>query len=135
MTVLTAIHIGIGIECPFEQAYAFTSNPENLPLWAAGLAGGITRSGDEWIITTPQGEARLRFAPINNFGILDHTVTLAPDVEVHVPMRMVRNADGCEVILTLYRQPGMDDAQFQHDANLVRQDLNTLKQLLESKRK
>lgn len=132
MTILEARHIGVGIQCQYDEARAFLSDPLNLPRWAAGLAGGIRASGDEWIINTPHGEARLRFTAPNEFGVLDHTVIFAPEILVHVPMRVLKNADGCEVVLTLYRQPGMDDAQYEHDTELVRQDLNSLKRVLET---
>lgn len=67
-----------------------------------------------------------------SWGVLDHWVTPAPGVEVYVPMRVVANGEGSEVIFTLFQQPGMTDEQFAADARLVEQDLATLKKVLET---
>jgi hypothetical protein len=46
-------------------------------------------------------------------------------------MRVIPDGDGCEVVFTLRRQPGMTDADFSRDAGLVLADLRALKRLLE----
>jgi hypothetical protein len=46
-------------------------------------------------------------------------------------MRVVPNADGTELIFTLFRLPGMTDEKFEQDAKLVLTDLMALKNLLE----
>jgi len=56
----------------------------------------------------------------NAFRILDHHVTLAPGVEVYVPMRVLAsNANSSEVILTLFRQPRMSNADYKRDQTMV----------------
>jgi len=99
--------LSVGIARDSATVYAYASQPENLPHWAAGLGMGIQRNGDHWLIKTPQGALRLDFAPQNKLGVLDHTVTLADGSEVYVPMRVVPNGGGSEVSLTLFRQPEM----------------------------
>lgn len=49
------------------------------------------------------------------------------------PMRLVRDAGGsaCILLFTLLRQPGVTDEQFQDDQNWVREDLASLKTLLD----
>ena len=123
--------ITIRIERDAAAVYAFASQPENLPRWAAGLGSGVMRAGDGWRVDTPVGRLRLRFAPPNAHGVLDHAVTLPDGTEVDVPMRVVPNATGAEVMFTLFRQPGMADEDFERDAGLVAADLATLKRLLE----
>lgn len=122
----------IGIERDAAAVHAFASQPENLPRWAAGLGSGISRSGDGWVVTTPHGPVQLRFALPNDFGVLDHVVTLPDGTEVDVPVRVVPNATGAEVTFTLFRQPTMSDEDFERDAGLVSADLATLKRLLEA---
>jgi hypothetical protein len=52
---------------------------------------------------------RIRFAPRNPYGFLDHDVTVGSTSPVHIPMRVVPNGEGAEFIFTLIRQPGMSD--------------------------
>ncbi len=124
-------HISITINRSCEDVYAFASRPENLPDWAAGLSTGIRRSVDVWITDSPMGEVRVEFAPPNAFGVLDHDVTLPSGQRVHIPMRVLKNGEGCEVVFTLYRLPSMSEQEFNRDAIMVEKDLQTLKTLLE----
>ncbi len=73
----------------------------------------------------------IRFVDQNEFGILDHFVTPSPDESIMVPMRVIPNGTGCEVIFTIFQEPMMSDEQFNQDISQVKQDLDTLKQLLE----
>jgi hypothetical protein len=52
-------------------------------------------------------------------------------VEVYIPMRVVANGEGSEVIFTLFRTPGMSDESLERDIDWVTGDLATLKELLE----
>jgi len=127
-----AKHLSISIERAPQQVYAYAGNPENMPAWAAGLGHGIRRAGAHWQVDTPQGTLAMRFAPQNDYGVLDHTVILPDGAEVYVPLRVLANGAGSEVVFTLYRQPEMDDAAFARDAAMVAKDLAKLKALLEA---
>lgn len=76
---------------------------------------------------------RVAFAPKNDFGIVDHNVTpvTGDGPGVDVPLRVVPNGNGSEVMLTLFQQPGMSDGQYAADAALVQADLARLKHALE----
>jgi hypothetical protein len=91
----------------------------------------VKRDGAQWIVETPDGPVRLRFATWNQWGVLDHLVTLPSGGQVVVPMRVVQNGAGSEVLFTLFQRPGTSDAQFYEDAVLVQRDLETLKRVLE----
>ena len=123
--------LNVTIACPPRKVYEFVSNPENLPRWAAGLGKSVRKSGAGWIVDTPQGSVKIRFAEKNDFGVLDHYVKLSSGVEVYVPMRVVPNGSGSEVIFTLFKMPDMTDEQFAKDAGMVERDLKTLKSVLE----
>jgi hypothetical protein len=47
-------------------------------------------------------------------------------------MRVIANGMDSEVMLTLFRVPGMSDEKFAADAQWVMRDLNRLKELLEA---
>lgn len=130
-------HISIRIHRPAAQVYAFTKDPLSFPKWAAGLASGLTQDGDpnegRWIAHGPGGDVQVRFSPENAYGVLDHWVTLPDGIELYIPLRVVANGEAAEVVLTLYRPPGMfDDAAFARDAAAVARDLAKLKALIET---
>jgi hypothetical protein len=54
---------------------------------------------------------------------MDHFVDAGDGEEIHIPLRVVQNGDGAEVMLTLFRQPGMDDEKFAADAKWIGRDL------------
>jgi hypothetical protein len=132
MTTMPARIIHRTIRRDWRTVYAFAAKPENMPLWASGLASGLTRDGEDWIADGgPIGNVRVRFAPPNDFGVIDHTVTLPNGLVVENALRIVPNGDGCEVMFTLLRQPDMDDAAFESDAAHVTRDLEALGKLME----
>lgn len=130
-TTYSARVITTTIARDWRDVYAFAGKPENFPRWAAGLASGVQKDGAEWIAQSPDGAVRVRFAPVNDYGVVDHTVTLPDGNEVYIPLRVIANGSGAEVMLTLYRLPDMSDAVFARDAAMVEKDLATLKQLME----
>jgi hypothetical protein len=129
--MLTAQTVSVSINRPFEEAYEFAHQPANFSLWAVGMGADLRPGmGGIWLAETPQGAAEITFTPRNEHGVLDHTVRL-PQGRVYVPLRIVKNEGGCEVMLTVFRQEQMSDMQFNSDLDAVTRDLATLKSLLE----
>src|ERR1700682_2358972 len=102
-----------------------------MPKWAAGLGRSIGKIDGRWIVETAEGPATVEFTPKNPFGVLDHTVMLPSGLRVFVPLRVIQNGAGSEVLFTLFQLTGMSDAKFAEDARLVEKDLATLKRLIE----
>jgi hypothetical protein len=75
----------------------------------------------------------MTFAPRNDFGVLDHDVTLPSGETVYNPLRVIRDGAGCEVVFTLRKGPEMSEESFERDADAVAKDLATLKALLEAR--
>lgn len=109
-------HLGITVDRPAREVYDYVSDPANVPGWAPGLARSIEL---------------VDFTPRNDFGVLDHDVTLPSGETVHNPMRVIADGPGCEVVFTLRRQPWMSDEEFHRDAEAVTADLTALKRLME----
>lgn len=126
-------HLSVFIDRPLSEVYAFASDPQNLPRWAAGLGSAVERDGDGWFVETSQGRVGLTFAPQNEYGVLDHVVRTPSGDTVYVPLRATADGDGCEVVFTLRRAPGMTDAELDRDAALVTADLALLKSILEGR--
>jgi hypothetical protein len=129
-----ARHLSVSIERPADAVYAFVADPANLPRWATAFCVSVRRSGDEWIVETPAAPVRIAFAAPNALGVVDHVVTVSPELEVFSPMRIIANGSGSEVVFTLFQRAGMSDAEFSDDAALVQQDLETLKRVMEERR-
>jgi uncharacterized protein YndB with AHSA1/START domain len=124
-------HLTVTIARPPDEVYRFVADPANLPRWASGLGGSIEQVGGEWIAASPMGKVKVRFAPPNELGVLDHDVVLESGATFHNPLRVVPNGDGSEVTFTLFRWPGTSDAEHAADAAAVERDLRALRDLLE----
>ncbi|KQO81306.1 polyketide cyclase [Rhizobium sp. Leaf262] len=131
MTTMTSHIVHISIERPWKDVYAYAADPARMPQWAAGLASGLTNDGDEWIASGPLGGVRVKFAQPNDYGVIDHVVTLPDGMEVYNALRVTPNGDGAEVAFTVLKLSGMTDAQFERDAAAVLADLKALKAILE----
>ena len=124
-------HLSVHIARPVDEVYAFASQPANLPRWAPGLGSEVVQRDGQWYVETSQGPVRVTFAPANEYGVLDHEVLTPAGDTVSVPLRAIADGDGCEVVFTLRREPGMSDADLDRDAALVTADLDRLKRVLE----
>lgn len=124
-------HLSTHIDRPAQDVYGYASNPANAPEWAAGLAGSIEQVDGDWVAESPMGRIVVKFAERNEYGVLDHTVTLPSGDTVYNPMRVIPDDSGCEVIFTIRQRPDMTDDDFARDADAVQADLRTLKNLLE----
>ncbi|ENN89229.1 hypothetical protein RHSP_52085 [Rhizobium freirei PRF 81] len=131
MSTMSAKIVHISIDRDWREVYDYASRPENMPSWASGLASGLTQDGEDWIAEGTLGSARVRFAPHNDFGVIDHWVTLESGLRVYNALRVVANGSGCEIMFTVLRLPGMTEEQFAADAAHVLRDLRTLKELME----
>ena len=113
----------------------YLADPTNFPKWSVFIKE-IRKEGSEWIATTPEGTVRIRFTPRNEFRVLDHTVSVSPQVQVYVPMRVLANPENdSEVIFTVFRLAGMSDEQYKDDIRMVLTGLAGLKRVLEYKEK
>ena len=125
---LEARTVDVSIARPWDEVYEAVWRPEDFPEWASGLsASPLVREGDRWTAADPEGPVRIRFTEHNAFGVVDHHVDLGPGPEVHVPMRVVPNGAGAEVLVTVFRRPGMSVEAFAADAAWVQRDLLALK--------
>ena len=126
-------HVSVFIERPAGEVYDYAADPANVPVWASGLGSSVELVDGQWIAQSPMGRVAIAFAPRNDFGVLDHEVTLPSGERVLNPMRVIPDGpSACEIIFTVRRQPGTSDEKFARDANTVAADLATLKRVLEA---
>ena len=124
--------LSVSIDRPAVDVARFVADPRNLPQWAGGFCKAVNSDGDHWRVQTDEGEFGLRFMASVEHGVLDHVIEIADDLQVYVPMRVVPNGEGSEVLLTMFRQPAMTEHRWQTDLSLVRADLETLRTVMES---
>jgi hypothetical protein len=123
--------LNISIKSDPKTVYEFISNLENLPKWAPSTFPSIKEVNGEWLVDTPHGQNKVMLTEKNNFGILDHSVKLVSGAEVYVPMRVLRNGTGSEVLLTIFQTTELTDEAFIQDIKMVERDLNHLKTIIE----
>lgn len=124
-------HISTLIAARPSAVYDFAANPDNLPRWAAGLAQAeVRRDGEDLVAASPMGDVRVRFAPPNDFGVLDHDVTLPSGEVVNNPLRVLEHPGGAEVVFTV-RKLAASDEDFARDCAAVARDLEALRELVE----
>ncbi len=126
-------HLGIRIDRPAAEVYDYVCQPANLPEWAAGLGSSIELVEGQWVAESPLGRVVVAVAEPNPYGVLDHWVTLSTGERFYNPMRVIADGDGCELVFTLRRQPGVSEADFDRDAAAVAADLAAVRRLLESR--
>jgi hypothetical protein len=68
----------------------------------------IHREGEHWISDWPMGRVKVRFAPPNNFGVMDHDVTVGSET-THNAFRVIPNGDGSEVIFSVFKGKMSDE--------------------------
>jgi hypothetical protein len=130
---LESRHVGVPIDRPANEVYGYVSDPTNWPAWAPGLCTSIEHVDGHWVAESGMGRIVIEFAPPNDFGVLDHTVTVASGETFHNPMRVIPDGSGCEVVFTVRRRSGITDEEFERDASAVLADLTALKRLIEAK--
>lgn len=126
-------HLAVTIDRPADVVYAYASDPSHLAEWAAGLTTALEEVDGRWLAPTPDGPMEVAFAPANPFGVADHTITFPGGERLTVPLRVVPNGDGCDVVFSLRRPPGMPDDDHARDRAAVQADLDTLKRVLEAR--
>ena len=126
--------LSVSIQRSAAEAYEFLSLPENFPKWASGLGASLRRAGADWIAETADGPATVRFTERNSRGVLDHSVQLPRGGSVYVPLRVIANGERCELVLTLFRLPGVPEEEFAADAAWVMRDLQAARRILEGRK-
>jgi hypothetical protein len=131
---MTTEHITVSVDRPAETVYAYAADPAHLVEWAAGLVDAPPALVDgRWVSDSPTGRVTIDFAPRNDFGVLDHHVTMPTGETTYNPMRVLADGERCEVVFTLRRRPGVGDDEFAADLAAVRADLETLRDVMQSR--
>ena len=125
----------VTLDRPASEVHAFLSEPANWPRWCVIniLAIEPSRHAGWWTITTPDGPAEIRIHADPLTGIIDHEFRDPdePGEVAVVPARVVANGRGAEFSMTILQPPGLDDAEFERQLQLIGTELGVLKDVLE----
>jgi uncharacterized protein YndB with AHSA1/START domain len=124
-------HLSVHIDRSVADVYDYAADPANLPAWAPGLGRSVVVVDGRLEVESPMGHVVVEFVPRNEFGVLDHDVTLPSGEVVHNPVRVIADGAGAEVVFTVRRRAGMTDAEFDTDAGAVQADLDLLRTVME----
>lgn len=91
------------------------------------------KKGDDgwWSFTTPRGQAKMKFHENDLFRILDHEF-VDDEATWDVPMRVVPNDDGSEVIITLFKPASFSDELFSERMKEMEKMMESMKQIIEA---
>jgi len=129
--MLPSRSISLTIPRNWLDLYETIWKPEYFPKWASGLSQtSLMQEGDYWKAKGPEGTVKIRFTEHNTFGVMDHYVDTGSGKEIYIPMRIIANQQGADVVITVFRQPLMSDEKFEQDIAWVKRDLQRLHALM-----
>lgn len=132
MTTMITETVRITIDAPLEQVSADIADPTTQHEWATEFFAGPARSvGDgEVEVTVPRmgGDARMRVDADVGSGRIDlYLAPLGAPWGPPLPVRVVPNADGVDVLFTLARFPGQSDPEWKEGLASMARELENLK--------
>jgi Polyketide cyclase / dehydrase and lipid transport. len=139
MTTLTTETLRVTIDAPYGKVTSYLADPGSAHEWATEFfAGPLRKAGaDEWVALVPMmgGEVRYRQDTHWERGVID--VYLAPqngEFGPPLPVRVVPNGGGADVLWTLTRFPGMPDEAWRAGLESMQRELENLRRMLEANR-
>jgi hypothetical protein len=126
--------VTFSIARPLREVYEFLLRPQNFASWAFVGDTQMSNLGDgDWAVETSVGPRILRFAERNRNFVLTHSARVAPgDTPSVIPMRLMANGDGTELIYVFLPRPSLSEAEWGSMIEWVTADLGALKSYLEN---
>ena len=132
MATLQTHTLTVTIDTPLVKVAADLADPTTYPSWATEFYAGPVRpaAGGDFIAPVPMlgGEVRHRIDADISRGLLD--LYFAPPGAPYgppIPVRLVPNRDGVDVLWTLARFPGVSDQDWQQGLAAMARELQALK--------
>lgn len=139
MTTLPTETIKVTVEAPLASVASDLADPTTHPEWANDFFASPARPIDGEagvLVDVPMmgGEVHFEVRGEPRLGVLD--LYLAPKGAPFgppIPVRLVPNGDGVDMLWTLARFPGMDDTAWSAGLASMRRELDRLRERHESK--
>ena len=139
MGILETETVRVSIAAPVGAVAADLADVTTHPEWATEFFAGSTRASDvdgEVRVDVPMmgGEVRMRAEATPELGVID--LYLAPAGAPYgppIPIRVVPNGDGADVLFTLSRFPGTPDEAWAQGLASMTKELGNLKARFETR--
>jgi hypothetical protein len=120
----------ISIAAPPAAVLAVVADPRRLPEWAPAFARGVQPDGDDWLVDTGEGRARITVRVSPEHGTVD--LLRATDPTRGAFSRVVHNGDGSEYLFTLVFADGATEAAVSRQMATVETELEAVRALCEA---
>jgi hypothetical protein len=120
----------ISIAAPPSAVLALVGDPRRLPEWAPAFARGVQPDGDDWVIDTGDGQARITVRVSPEHGTVD--LLRAADPTRGAFSRVVHNHEGSEYLFTLFFPDGTPESAISRQMATVEEELAAVRALCEA---
>jgi hypothetical protein len=132
MTTQETRTLAVTIDAPFATVAADLAVPANHPEWGTEFFAGAARPGENGsvVVDVPMmgGPVRFKVESDVETGVFDlYLAPLGAPYGPPLPVRVVPNADGVDVLWTLARMPDTSDEQWQGGLDSMQRELVNLK--------
>jgi uncharacterized protein YndB with AHSA1/START domain len=121
---------GISIAAPPATVLALVGDPRRLPEWAPAFARGVRPDGDDWLIDSGEGEARITVRVSPEHGTVD--ILDPTDPTRGAFSRVVHNHDGSEYLFTLFFPDGTPEAVISRQMGTVEDELQAVRAICQA---
>lgn len=132
MPTETTETVRVTIDAPFKRVVSDLADPAMHPEWGTEFFVGPAApgNGNEVTATVPRmgGPVHMKVDAQFDAGVID--LYIAPDGAPFgppLPVRVVRNGDGVDVLFTLARFPHQKDAEWEEGLASMRRELHNLR--------
>ena len=123
----------VTINAPFDKVFGFVSKEENLPKWAIKYCKGIRKEGDDYIISTPEGDSYFHIEACDETGVVDMYGGPTKEEMVRWPSRVAGLPDGNSLYMfTCLQTPDINDDMFEMHCQTLETELQEIKQQVEN---
>lgn len=124
--------VRVTIDAPFETVVADLSDPATHPEWGTDFFDGSARpaNNSEVVATVPRmgGDVHMKVDANAAAGTIDlYLAPLAAPFGPPLPIRVIPNVDGVDVLFTLSRFPAMSDPEWEDAVASMSRELENLK--------
>ena len=132
MATFSTKTLTVTIDAPYENVAHDLADPSTHPEWGTEFFVGPVRPGEggEVVVTVPAmgGDVRYRVDASVELGIFDlYLAPLNKPFGAPLPVRLLHNCEGVDVLWTLVRYPGMPDDAWEQGIESMKRELQQFK--------